>query len=240
MKRYLIFVAIMLLGFNSCVIEDGSERRAGKERDLLVYQVRDALAYGVEYWPYAMYANAYFSSADRALVLLKTRYFSDVTIDIDGNNLMFTTWFDKYMLETDGKPLSEGGEWTLWRYRNGSENPSRYITYEGVAGEENSFRTCYTGFLYHSAEYSVDAEVAYDIDVEKSYIEAEIGVSGKIEQEGSFLTEFSTDDEYPLISSLQKNDYTGGELSIVYTDLVTENRKLVSVTFLSSGKYRFN
>ena len=114
------------------------------------------------------------------------------------------------------------------------------MTYTGVEGEENSFRTCYTGFLYHPAEYSVDAEVAYDIDVEKSYIEARVGGSGTIEDEGSFLTEFSIDEESPLVSSLRWNHYTGGELNITYTDLVTEKRKLVSVTFLNSGEYRFN
>lgn len=240
MKRYIIFAVVMLLGLNSCVVEDGTERRPGRERELLVNQVRGALANGIEYFPYAMYANAYFSSAEQAVILLKARYFADVTIEVKDNNLIFTAERDRYLLETDGRPLSEGGEWTLWRYWSSNENPSRYMTYTGVEGEENCFKACYAGINYSPEKYSVDAEVVYDIDVEKSYIEARVGGSGMIEDEGSFLTEFSIDEERPLVSSLRWNHYTGGELNITYTDLVTEKRKLVSVTFLNSGEYRFN
>jgi hypothetical protein len=239
MKRYVIFAVIMLLGLNSCVVDYGTDRRPNRDKVLLVNQVRNTLAYGVEYLPYAMYANAYFSSDEQAVVMLKARYFSDVTIEIEGNNMLFTGRYNKYLLETNGQPLSQDGEWKLWRYWNSSGERILSVTYMGVAEVENCFKVCCSEFGYYEVS-SVDAEVVYDIDVEKSYIEAEIGGSGRIEQEGSFMIEFSIDDEHPLISSMQRNQYTGGEMDITYTDLVTGKQKLASVTFLSSGKYRFD
>ena len=117
--RRSIFAAIMaLFCLTSCVLDDGHTPNYDNSSKL-IYDYATNTIYNkcTQNAAEVIYADALLRGDSETADIVKELFFSKYTTTIEGNNILIVPNIDTYYyttIKTDGKPLSEGGQWSVY------------------------------------------------------------------------------------------------------------------------------
>ena len=233
MKRYIFAALVAIFTLTSCVVEDGY-KPSKDNSSKLIYQQTTNFIYNncTESVSYVIYADALLRGDAATADVVKGLFFSNYTATINGNDVVITPQTSTYYyftVKTDGKPLAEGGVWSV--YYNLAREPR--ITCTGIVGENGAFsvQSEYSDYfdtliINHTLRYVIDAENTLAITL--------VG-SGKLRDVNNYTIEYQIDAQNPLV---YKGDNilnpAAGTISIDYLDENTGYSKSVKGTVLSN------
>lgn len=233
MKRYIFAALVALFSLTSCIVDDGY-RPSKDNSSKLIYQQTTNFIYNncTESVAYVIYADALLRGDAATADVVKGLFFSNYTATINGNDVVITPQTSTYYyftVKTDGKPLVEGGVWSV--YYNFAREPR--ITCTGIVGENGAFSV--------QSEYSdyfdtliINHTLRYAITEDNSLVITLVG-SGKLRDVNSYTIEYQIDAQNPLV---YKGDNilnpAAGTISIDYLDENTGYSKSVKGTVLSN------
>lgn len=233
MKRYIFAALVAIFTLTSCVVEDGY-KPSKDNSSKLIYQQTTNFIYNncTESVAYVIYADALLRGDAATTDVVKGLFFSNYTATINGNDVVITPQTSTYYyftVKTDGKPLAEGGVWSV--YYNLAREPR--ITCTGIVGENGAFsvQSEYSDYfdtliINHTLRYVIDAENTLAITV---------AGSGELRDAFNYTIEYQIDAQNPLV---YKGDNllnpTAGTISIDYLDENTGYSKSVKGTVLSN------
>ena len=181
MTRHIFIAAITLLA-TSCAIEDGSmERKPIDVGKAIAREAHQRLSYASKDICWALAADTYLTTNDEKIrTEIRTRiYGGSLTPRLsEDRDSVLLVWDDgrvRSAYPTDGKLLSEGGQWKLW-----SDSELTLTAYDGVievrtedngeTGANNSYKLDVSNWEYDSAvnfELSGTVEWVYNRDASK-------------------------------------------------------------------------
>ena len=233
MRRYIFAALVAIFTLTSCVVEDGYKPNKDNSSKL-IYQHTTSFIYNkcTEYAVYVIYADALLRGDAATADVVKELFFSDYTATINGNDVVITPQTSTYYyftVKTDGKPLAEGGVWSV--YYNLAREPR--ITCTGIVGENGAFSV--------QSEYSdyfdtliIDHTLRYVIDAENTLAITVTG-SGEFRDAFNYTIEYQIDAQNPLVYKGDNlSNPAAGTINIDYLDENTGYSKSVKGTVLSN------
>ena len=232
MIRYIFAALAALFGLTSCIVDDGY-RPSKDNSSRVIYNQTTNYIYNncTESAAYIIYADALLRGDTAVVDVLKGMFFGNYTATIDGNDVVITpqnSTYYYYIVKTDGKPLAEGGVWSV--YYNYAREPR--LTCTGIVGENCAFTAqCeYTDYLNSQI---FDHSLRYAITEDNSLAITLVG-SGKL-RDVNYTIEYQIDAQNPLV---YKGDNilnpAAGTISINYLDEQSGFSKVVKGTVLSN------
>ena len=233
MRRYIFAALMALVGLTSCVVDDGYKPNKDNSSKL-IYQHTTNFIYNncTESVAYVIYADALLRGDAATADVVKGLFFSNYTATINGNDVVITPQTSTYYyftVKTDGKPLAEGGVWSV--YYNLAREPR--ITCTGIVGENGAFSV--------QSEYSdyfdtliIDHTLRYVIDAENT-LAITVAGSGELRDAFNYTIEYQIDAQNPLVYKGDNlSNPVAGTISIDYLDENTGYSKSVKGTVLSN------
>ena len=225
--RRSIFAAIMaLFCLTSCVLDDGHTPNYDNSSKL-IYDYATNTIYNkcTQNVAEVIYTDALLRGDSETADIVKELFFSKYTTTIEGNNILIIPSTDTYYyttIKTDGKPLSEGGQWSV--YINIERNPR--LVCKGIVGENCAFRV-QNEYSDYSDSKILDHTLRYAVTEDKSLAITVVG-SGEINDVNNFKMQYQIDDQNPLVYKKDNVVYpANGTLSIDYLDKQTGFSKSV-------------
>ena len=117
MRRYIIGALLALSTLCSCVLDYGSSARPEDVNDILYSRVRSYISAVKDQSRFVILTDVLQNGSEAELQFVKSRYFDGYKISVLEDRVIL--WrdhensFSRYVVMTDKKPLSEGGEWSV-------------------------------------------------------------------------------------------------------------------------------
>lgn len=238
MKKYISIIAVsfaLLLGATSCQFNGGSDYDPNRANRMLWHRVWSAIheQYGI------VEVVAQLNDTLCGVVYNNSPY-PPCNISEEGGIYTFTYGESNtyYKIKTDGKLLSEGGEWMLYIRYGTYMNWAKMANIKGIVGESNKFEVASDNSETGAYEYCNLSQST----VEYLYDAAE----GKILYTFATFNGRSTDRDYtnteaqymieyeavePLV--LRSGELLSGEIDILYQDFVEHTERTVTVRIVN-------
>jgi hypothetical protein len=240
MRRYILAALVALFSFTSCIIDDGYTPDEKNSNRALDYEVCNFIeAKTMSHVQPFICADALLRGDELMLSVVLHNYLSGYTAVVEGNNVKIqhnqSAATDYYLVCTDGKPLSEGGVWTLHGYY-GLYNSKR-STCTGVAGEQCAF-TIRDEVNTQWDNYVFNSTIRYSMT---ELNELQIALCGNGRRDyASYYYSYNIDEQTPLI---YKDDdiYSpiSGALTAAYHDLDSGRDVKISAK-ITNGTVTYN
>lgn len=233
MRRYIFAALVALVGLTSCVVDDGYKPNKDNSSKL-IYQHTTNFIYNncTESVAYVIYADALLRGDAATADVVKGLFFSDYTATINGNDVVITPQTSTYYyftVKTDGKPLVEGGVWSV--YYNLAREPR--ITCTGIVGENGAF-SVQSEYSDYFDTLTIDHTLRYVIDAENTLAITVTG-SGEFRDAFNYTIEYQIDAQNPLVYKGDNlSNPAAGTINIDYLDENTGYSKSVRGTVLSN------
>lgn len=234
MKRYIFAALVALFSLTSCIVDDGY-RPSKDNSSRVIYNQTTNYIYNncTESAAYIIYADALLRGDTAVVDVLKGLFFGNYTATIDGNDVVITPQNSKYYyytVKTDGKPLAEGGVWSVV-YHGYSTNPQNTCT--GIVGENCAFTAqCEYTDMFDSKVFNHTLRYAI---TEDNSLAITLAGSGKLRDVNNYTIEYQIDAQNPFV---YKGDNilnpAAGTISIDYLDEQSGFSKVVKGTVLSN------
>lgn len=235
MRRYLFALIAPVLLFASCEVVEGDER---EPMDVGKYIARRTIYYNIqtlqEYFDYAVVADWYLSTEDEELKeRIANRFMPYYQIVAEEGFVRFKfsyPWSDgtpRYYREyiTDGKLLSEGGEWKIVA---SDEILAVIKATDGVYSFTSTSEDHENLFTIGSLECDINNGISYTVD---GWLNGDNGDYGNWKEAKVLVsTEITTPLHYRS-NSFNHNFFTEGSMDIICDDKRIDRRDEVTVTF---------
>lgn len=225
MRRYIIGALLALSTLCSCVLDYGSSARPEDVNDILYSRVRSYISAVKDQSRFVILTDVLQNGSEAELQFVKSRYFDGYKITVLEDRVIL--WrdhensFSRYVIMTDKKPLSEGGEWSVL-LENELSTAKKLSSVKGVVGAERSF-TIYYDRDSNNEDTQIELTVEYIVATEQTNIIAtEFSGEGTILGDNDeYIINFNIHDDDPIIyrESLYQSSFLG-MIDISYKDFI--------------------
>ena len=236
----------MLLGLNSCVISEGTERNPDKQNDLLYRQVvENVISSTLEHVRYAAYAEERLTGNTEDAEFIKSLYFPDAAVTVGEQEIKIVFYPGErytytYIIVTNGERLADGAIWTL-EESYGDDDYQVIDTFTGIKGEERTVLpdNDLLGHFYYYGDAETNIKATYSIDKPGKRMKADVSGVGEVGEEKSYRTSFTIDKDKPLLHIMpnQGSYFASGEVNVLYEDFVENTTHEVSIIIQGDGSH---
>ncbi|MBQ9138542.1 MAG: hypothetical protein IJX65_07905 [Alistipes sp.] len=236
MRRFFIVTFLALATLTSCRLEPKGTSNVDRSKDLICFKIYNYLEAIGKYSNYILFADVMLNGTEeqqQAVTLLYTYYYQvgegSVTIYPNGSED-----YQRYVITSDGKKLSEGGLLEL-RYEIDVDMQSKVlVSARGVEGSEQTFSFDY-GREGDKEDVVIKPTFGYNI-VPSTPAEIEFSLYGNgvidAGNRGGYRIDFTIDSSTPLTyGNSIPYEYNSGQMDVTYKDLIDNKSKHFTVSY---------